>query len=103
MTQPIPTQALRMTVAGMGLLWSAGLLLIGFWVWDHFAAQAVIGRLLAIAAIAAGEFVLMWLVLDDALQQADGLVIGFCKAVAGVTFWAALGLTVVLMGVHWVA
>ena len=92
---------LRLFKISLGIVWSIGCLVFGFWLWQR-GLQPIIGNLdilsgsqrqlstlISIWIIAGGEFVLMWLVADDICPKASANVASFLKLTAGCLFWIA--------------
>lgn len=74
---------LRAARLGLGGAWAGGLILSGLALWPLHAP-------LALCPLAAGEYVLMRLVLDDLCPRANPEVTGFFKLVAALVFVLAL-------------
>lgn len=85
----------KATTIALGATWSAGLLLAGFWAWQQQGREPLLTPTAALAPLAAGWFVWMYLVADDLCPRASPAVTGFFKLLVGLVFWGAVGLTAV--------
>ena len=88
----------------IGMCCAAAFMLAGLWIWYHqqsifrvasalgYQSQAVnhLIRLSAVWALAAGQFLFLYLVADELRPQAPAQVRWFIKAVVMAIFWLAL-------------
>jgi len=90
---------LRLVRWQFGLIWSGGLILVGLWSFDQdlMLRGHNVAHMAGLCAIAAGEFVLMWVVIDDVCPDAEPMMTGLLKLVAAMLFWGAGGLCVYLV------
>lgn len=84
-----------------GVTWAGGLVLIALACFERYPLWigAELARAAGVCCLAAGEFVLMAMVLDVLCPRAIGAVVWTLKWTAGLTFWGSAGLCVYLVGV----
>jgi hypothetical protein len=83
-----------------GLVWSGALVLIALACFERYPQWIgpELARAAGVCCLAAGEFVLMAMVLDGLFPRANPSVTWTLKWTAGLVFWGSAGLCVYLVG-----
>lgn len=76
-----PGLALRGLKLALGIFWSGAWVILGLWLMENTSP------VLGVGPIAAGFFVLMYLVADDLVPGASPTATGFMKLTVALVFW----------------
>ncbi len=75
---------LRITKLSLGMIWAGTLILFGLWLWHSRI------HIEALIFLAMGEYILMFMVIDDLCPYAPSVVTGFFKITAALIFFYSL-------------
>jgi len=75
---------LRMTKLSLGMIWAGALILFGLWLWRNRIPTE------GLFFLAMGEYILMFMVIDDLCPFAPASITGFLKTTAALIFFFSL-------------